>query len=218
MAKVKLNPTQKRLQEEIRDRLQVIKQKFETYPSSDDDNLGELIEQLGALAHNLHVSLKPAPKHHRYMIKNRGINPGHPDFYKHVHPVEDLLAYLANDKANDDPEDQTLNSHFHMDVYTRRWGHSDRYQLTRVIGGWHFKFLGKNITSKKNGRPGLFKMLDHDSVNYPEALPDYMQYLWDKADTDGLTPEEVQKNLDELSKWISDCEKKSPKGIFRGLK
>jgi len=216
MAEVRLDSRQQELKHQIEMKLEIIQRKFEDF--NDHDDIEELENKLGNLAHDLHMSLDPKPKHHRYMIENRGLEPDHPDFYKHIHPVEDLLAYLADDTANDDPEDQTIGSVFHMDVYSRRWGHSDRYTIERTVDGWYFTFMAQKGAGDKKGQPGLMRILDHDSVNYPEALPEYMEWLWDKAYEDGLSPEEVQESLDEIGEWISSCERQSPKGIFRGFK
>lgn len=138
MAEVKLTPEQQALKLKIEMQLKILQKKFEDVNAQDD--VEELENELGVLAHELHMELNPKPKHHRYMIENRGLEPEHPDFYKHIHPVEDLLAYLANDTANDDPEDQTIGAIFHMDVYSRRWGHSDRYKVERREDGWCFSF------------------------------------------------------------------------------
>ena len=122
------------MKRKIKEILETIKGKFQNLHGYDD--VEELENTLGVLAHELHMSLVPQPKHRRYMIENRGLEPEDPDFYKHIHPVEDLLDYLADDTANNEPEDQTIGQNFYMDVYSRRWGHSDRYAITRTEDGW----------------------------------------------------------------------------------
>ena len=50
-------------------------------------------------AHDLHMLLKDRglePKHHNYMLKNRGVDPDDVEFYNHIHSVEDLLAGFVN--------------------------------------------------------------------------------------------------------------------------
>jgi hypothetical protein len=37
------------------------------------------------------------------MIKNRQSQPDEPHFYMHYHPIEDLLKFLDDPHANDDP-------------------------------------------------------------------------------------------------------------------
>ena len=60
----------------------------------------------------------------------------------------------------------------------------------------------------------------NDSVNYPEALGGYLEYLWDQASEDGagISAEEVQAALDLLGEWLAVVERSSPSGLFRGYK
>lgn len=178
----------------------------------------ELYREMAKTAHDLHTSLDPKPKHHAYMIKNRGVSPEDPFFYEHIHPVEDLLAWLEDPKANDDPVDQTVGKTFKMNIYTRRWGHEDKYSITRTEEGWYIEFNSRRGKCNKGGNPVLYEILDHDGVNYPESLPGYLEWLWQEAHEQGLTEQEVQKSLHELANWVNLCESNSPTGIFRGYK
>ena len=70
------------------------------------------------------------------------------------------------------------------------------------------------------GKPGtgLFNILDHDFINYPEELPGYLKWLWERAAEDGLAHEQVQEALTMLADWVSLVEKNSPTGVFQGYK
>ncbi|MBN3346146.1 hypothetical protein CF050_04455 [Clostridium botulinum] len=166
-------------------------------------------------AHELHMSLSPSPKHHKYMIKNRGLDPKDPEFYYHIHPVEDLLKYLDDTSANDDPQDQTINEEFDLPVYSRRWGHKDIYTIVRCENGWEVTFNAINGLCDKSGNPVLLKILDHDFINYPHDLGGYLEFLWNQANENGLSHEEVQTALYDLGRWISTCESNTPSGIFK---
>ncbi|HCE41975.1 MAG TPA: hypothetical protein DET40_00310 [Lentisphaeria bacterium] len=170
------------------------------------------------LAREIHNKWSPTPRHHRCMIKNRGCSPDEPAFYDHIHSVEDLIKFTYNDKANEDPEDQTLDNVFYMNIHSRRWGHVDRYQITRNNKGWIIVDNTISGQSDKSGNPYLFKNLDHDSINYPEELPGYMEWLWDRAAEDGLTHEQLQDALNELADWINVCESNSPSGVWEHYK
>ena len=152
MSEIKLNARQEELKQKIICLFKEIKEMLKT-PSP--VGMREKIDQMGQLAHELHRSLTPPPKHHRYMIKNRGLKPDHPDFYKHIHPVEDLLNYLEDDTANDDPIDQTINKKFVMKVYSRRQGHDDAYTITRIAEGWLISFLSISGACDKTGSPSI---------------------------------------------------------------
>ncbi|MDP8221356.1 MAG: hypothetical protein P9X26_08420 [Candidatus Stygibacter frigidus] len=164
------------------------------------------------LAIELHAEIKPI--HHKKMIENRGFKPDNPKFYDHIHPVEDLLAFIEDPKANNDPEDITMNHEFYLNIYTRRWGHDDKYKITRNEGGWFIGNISLNGNCDKTGSPYLYENLRHDLVNYPHSLPGYLDFLWDQASEQGLSHEGVQEALDQLSSWIKTCEIESPKGIW----
>ena len=165
---------------------------------------------------NLHEIVKP--KHHRYMIENRGCSPDDPEFYNHIHPVQDLLKYIDDPHANDDPEDATIGHKFKIDIYSRRWEREDTYTIIRNERGWIVNHISIGGQCDKSGKPYFFENLDHDSINYPEELPGYLDWLWQQAEDEGLSHEQVQDALNQLGTWISLCEKKSPSGIWEGYK
>jgi len=201
MEPVQLSPEQQELCDKLRKHLSEIKQ---TQASRGEVDSSE-IEKLGQEAHQLHVSLRQSGttvRHHQYMVKNRGMDPDHPNFYKHIHPVEDLLAFIADQSANDDPVDQTLGHEFTFQVYCRRSGHDNIYRLTRTNTGWTVKWehppeVKVARDGRVGGRPGtgLFSLLDHDLINYPEDLPGYLEWLWTRAAEDGLPHDAVQEAL-----------------------
>ena len=182
----------------------------------ENDEDGELWKTMAEKAVELHKIVKP--KHHKYMIKNRGCSPDDPEFYNHFHPVEDLLAFIDDPHANDDPEDQTIGHEFYFKVYSRRWGHYDTYKVVRTANGWDISHIPEGARSGKDGSPGLYNCLEHDSINYPEDLPGYMKWLWLQAEEKGLSHDEVQEALNDLAEWVSNCEKSTPRGIFREWK
>lgn len=203
--------------EELRTTLKKIKELFDNNKWQNGKPEHEkLWKKMVDLANKLHKIVNP--KHHKYMIENRGYEPDDPKFYDHIHPVEDLLAFIDDPHANDDPEDTTLNDEFYLDVYTRRWGHDDRYTFKRTENGWFIGNIAINGNCDKTGAPYLYENLRQDSVNYPKSLPGYLEYLWDQAAEEGLSHETVQDSLNILSNWIKVCEKGSPKGIWEAYK
>lgn len=216
MTQIKLTPSQAEQKALLIKNLALLTDKDEGKLTQNDRQV--IFKEMGQTAHLLHMSLAPKPKHHNYMIKNRGLDPSDPNFYMHIHPVEDLLAYLEDIHANDDPQEQTIGHVFHFEIYTRRWGHYDHYKLTRTETGWDFtgNATFNNGLCDPSGKPFLFKTLDHEFVNYPHDLGEYLSYLWQAANDRGLSPEQVQESLTNLSKWIEICESSTPKGIFKG--
>ena len=183
-----------------------------------DEEYKKLWQKMHNLAMELHSNWKPTPRHHKYMVKNRGCLPEDSMFYDHIHPVEDLIKFTFDEHANDDPEDQTLGDEFKFEIYTRRWGHKDTYKVIRNNKGWIFSHISDGVQSDKSGNPSLFELLDHDSVNYPEELPGYLEWLWKKAEEDGLSHKQLQKALNQLADWINVCEDNSPSGIWEYYK
>lgn len=214
MSAIELNDDQRAKKQ----KLQELVRKLANPEVLTNEEIGKFYDLMATTAHELHMSLSPHPRHHRYMTKNRGLSADDPEFYRHIHPVEDLLKYLNDPSANDDPVDQTIGHTFKFRVYTRRWGHDDVYRMKRTSAGWEIHSMGPDKICHKNGSPELFRLLEHDLVNYPKALPDYVEYLWSQAESQGLSAVEVQKALDDLGKWVSICERNSPSGVFRGLK
>lgn len=180
----------------------------------------DLVSTMGSTAHELHMLLKARglePKHHGYMIENRGVQPDDPEFYEHVHPVEDLLAFLEDPHANDDPVDQTIGEQFEFRVYSRRWGHHDIYRIIRTTLGWDVNHFAIGGPCDKGGRPFLFDNFRQDSIQHPHRLNGWFEWLWDQAESKGLSKEEVQEALNELASWVSETEERVPSGnVWRG--
>lgn len=220
--KIKLTDTQTKLKSKLEDLYKQVWQYIESYQESlSADEANKLYTNMGKTAHELHMSLKEGghePKHHKYMIENRECQPDDKCFYEHIHPVQDLLAFIDDVHANDDPEDTTIGQTFIMKVYTRRWGHYDHYKITRTETGWDIEAIVTSYTCDKSAGIGLNKLLAHDSVCYPEKINIFFEWLWDRAAEDGLSKTEVQKAINQLGKWISECEMSAPRnGVFEGL-
>ncbi len=221
-APVLLNGSEKELKRQLEQYSRQVWSIIEREADNDYDlnYIQKLYEDMASTANNLHMSLENRGihvKHHKYMLENRGCSPREIKFYEHIHPVDDLLDFLEDQNANDDPEDVTINVEFTMKIYSRRWGHDDLYEITRTSDGWFLKALTFNGPCGKDASPVLYKSLDHDGICYPKQIGSFFEWLWEKANEDGLSKKEVQHEIDNLGKWISQCEKKVPRGIFEGL-
>ena len=183
-------------------------------------DLDKWILEAGSKAHELHLLLKARglePRHHAYMIENREMPADHPDFYMHFHPLEDLLKFLLDPHANDDPVDQTMGTEFTFRVFSRRWGRDDTYRLKRTEVGWHVEHLMIGGPCDKGGRPFVFDNLRQDHIQYPSDLGGWMEWLWEQAAEQGLSPEDVQNGLQQLADWVSEVERSRPSGgIWEG--
>ncbi|TKI80463.1 hypothetical protein [Bacillus mycoides] len=204
---VELNAVQQEQRAVIETNLELVKQATNGQADPEHD---QLFEQMADVAHELHMSLEPRPKHHQYMIENSGMQPEEAGFYRSIHAVEDLLAYLDNTDANNDPEDQTMGNSFEMQIYSRRWGHNDPYTLIRNEEGWRVSYMTYDWQSGKDALEVLIPSLRHDSIVYPYNLGDVMMDIWNQAAEDGLSHEEVQGMLNDVAEWINATEKTYP--------
>ncbi|PLR66898.1 hypothetical protein [Bacillus sp. UMB0893] len=215
--RVELSPEQKKLRKllkvKVAEILDFLSLTREERRSQSYEKIEKVYEEMGSTAHKLHLTLDPKPKLHRETIRIRGMKPEHPEFYHHVRPVEELLNYLDNINANDEPEDQTLGKTFHLDVYTRKWGHYDRYTLIRNEEGWLIQHMSQSEQAGRDAEPILSYVLRHDHVSYPRNLSSIMEDIWYRAAEEGLTEEQVQGMLKEVSEWISMTEQNYPSHI-----
>lgn len=114
--KLKLTESQTKLKSE----LEIIHNQIWQYIESDqkllsDEDASRLYDEMAKKAHELYIFLKDSghePKHHKYMIENRRCTPDDVRFYRHVHPVQDLLAFIDDVHANDDHKDKTIGKTF----------------------------------------------------------------------------------------------------------
>ena len=217
---VKLTEEQRELKEELESIYDKLWQYIDGDSKASNSEIEKLHLEMAHVAHKLHMSLIKSgcePKHHDYMLKNRKASPDTVEFYQHLHPVRDLLAFIEDTHANDDPIDVTIGMSFVLHVFTRRWGHFDSYIITRLKSGWKIESAFSSERCKKNMSPGLNKILEHDGVCYPAQINLFFESLWDKAKEDGLNEKQVQKAIDDIGQWITLCEQNTPRGIFGGL-
>lgn len=102
-----------------------------------------------------------------------------------------------------------------LPIYTRRLSHIESYSVEKLPDGWEIHKPGIGGKCDKTGEPYLFENLRQDLVNYPVMLGSYMEFLWQKAEAENLSDEEIQKYLDTLGSWLEQVEKLSPEGLRR---
>lgn len=107
------------------------------------------------------------------------------------------------------PQDQTIGEEFEFVVYSQRWGHDDTYRITRTAEGWEIHHISIRGSCTKRGEPYLFDNFRQDSIRYPPDVGLRMEALWEKARSEGLSHEEVQRGLSEIAQSVSGTEKKS---------
>ena len=105
--------------------------------------------------------------------------------------------------------------HMELVVFSRKWGHKDRYVVKRTTHGWYIEFGSIKGDSDKTGAPYLFEILNNDSINYPADLGGCMEWLWREAEERHLSDKGIQCYLNELGEWVQKVEKSTPQKIER---
>lgn len=215
---IDLKPDEVALRDTIQQKLQQSDQKYAQAAGFEESR--NLLFEAGRAAHKLHMTLKgrgKEPKHHAYMIRNRGLQPDDPEFYMQVHAIQDLLSFLTNPHANDDPQDQTIGAEFEFIVYSRRRKCDDTYRITRTEDGWDVRHIAIGGPCDTGGHPFLFQNFDQDFISYPSRLDWRLTWLWEQARDTGLSYNDVQQGLQELADWVSATEKGAPtEGVWEG--
>lgn len=130
-------------------------------------------------------------------------------FYDHYHMLTALLNEIrGRGETMETKGDDTINRKMTFSVYTRRWGHSDVYEIERTIDGWEVHHIAINGKCAKDGEGALMNNLHHDFIFFPEDGVKYaLSNLWEDAEDGKLTPEDLQKKLQQIADWISSVEK-----------
>lgn len=184
----------------------ILKWNFDAENEENNDLWKKLVQD----SVDLHELIQPI--HSSRMINARECFPDEDtnEFYNHFDSIKDLLNFIANPKCNNEPIDQTLGIEFKFTVYSRRWGHSDTYRITRNAKGWYVEHLFLKGQCDQSGCPYLFDILEHDSINYPKSLTKFMNSIWEYGAM-GYPKEVISKKINKIAEWISICEKYTPK-------
>lgn len=170
-------------------------------------------EVLINLASEIHWHI--LPEYEEYMIVNSELYPNKDtrEYYNHFHTLEDLYKELTGygKKVESKKGDINLNKQIDINIYSRRWGHNDSYSIERTLEGWTVTFHQEKAGNKEG--EALIETLRHDFINYPHELGTFMWHLWNKADSNEMTVNELQKDLEQIADWINACEKTTPEGI-----
>lgn len=119
-----------------------------------------------------------------------------------------------------------------FDVYSPRWGHTDRYSLSFTSQGIEIK--GNNFSAtcsfpqgsdpvwsgynEVTGNP-LMNMFHNDSIYVSDVVVTALESAWQKWNDNTTTLAELQTGLDELFSWISETSEAKPhsqlwQGVF----
>lgn len=104
------------------------------------------------------------------------------------------------------------NNKLIMNLYIDRLGDFARFTFTRVPDGWHFELAEKTIVSDHDGIEFFEYLRVRDQFSYSPSIGCYFEYLWDELGEGSVgSRHELQEKIDELSHWLSQCERTKPK-------
>lgn len=180
---------------------------------SDSKDPKSLLNQAGETAHQLHTKLTDRdeePPHQPYMIRNRGMSSDHPDFYKHLHPIEDLLSWIEAPNSIEISKDTTIDQEFTFTI-EKTWRDGPlNIKLKRTPSGWEVSSLGYPVTrTNRGGVPYFYYILDQEKVSYPADLKYNLEGVW-KNGANGSSFEELQEEVSALDKWVSGVDASNP--------
>lgn len=110
-------------------------------------------------------------------------------------------------------KDPTIGADFTFDVLSHRFGRLETIGLRRTLVGWDVAH-GFSGHCDRQGRPTLFKNLDHDSIEYPNSLGERIEHVWHEAQGRRLNKLAVQRALSALSLWVRHTECRIPNTPF----
>ncbi|MDR2648340.1 MAG: hypothetical protein LBB94_01275 [Clostridiales bacterium] len=125
MAKpLSLTPNEKLLFDELTNNIQRLRK--HSVKESD-----EILLCLAAKAHELHMSLKmhgQEPTYHSFILKNREFPVEEVTFFRHIHPIEDLLAFIQDPDANNETGGLHIGSAFIFPIYVSKQRRYNKYK------------------------------------------------------------------------------------------
>ncbi|MCB9475644.1 MAG: hypothetical protein H6685_02165 [Deltaproteobacteria bacterium] len=104
-----------------------------------------------------------------------------------------------------------IGEEFDLEIFTRRWGHTEIYHLKLTTDGWDFRGVGSyDGKCDPEGKPCLYEEFNHESANVSASFGMYLRHLHEEAVAGGLSSEDIQDAFKQLSDWQIKTEKNAP--------
>ena len=214
---VPLNSEEKCLRDQLVLMLETIDKKISVF-SSDK----KYFSQMCKVAHYLHLKLCQRghePKHHLYMIKNRGCKPEEREFYKHLDPIRDLIAFTFDINANDDTEDLIGDHVFPFNIEVNNSFY--KFEIIRFQAGFILKWKNTDTTVSSSSLDsyvyGPYKaefLQKNCDMICPHEFDSFMYYLFNQTKKRTVTIKVLAEAIEELRLWLCSINKNVPKSEF----
>ena len=163
-----------------------------------------ILKELAPKARELHMSLKAhghEPVYHGFILKNREISPEETVFFIHIHPIEDLLAFIRNPESNNELAFLPDRIGYSFPVFVRKRRRTVNYRIVCTETCWR--------VNDGDDRDGLMEILSNEDVSYPITVEAMLENIRGAAEG-GITKKDIQDALLKIAEWISACEKSRP--------
>lgn len=109
-----------------------------------------------------------------------------------------------------------------LELYSPRWGHTDKYTLIYNESTLTFALNNKNtICTLEYGKDPIWSelpesinsILINEDISMPEVLPELFEFSWKKW-KDGTSKEKIQEEMKILEKWLNTITNSKPTTDF----
>jgi len=100
---------------------------------------------------------------------------------------------------------------FSFAVFSRRWGHTDTYRLTKTETGWDLQHMAHSGPCEPDGSPHLIGNFHQDNIQYPVRVGDFLRFIWGQLHSGEIDAARAQAMIQELADWVTSCEQSQPR-------
>ena len=99
---------------------------------------------------------------------------------------------------------------FEFRVHNPKENRDINYRVKKTAEGWHVSYRAHNGECKADGSPVFLNNFEQDRIIYPSKFGLYMEYLWEEAERENFSDDDLQVRLQQIADWVSQCTKSAP--------
>jgi hypothetical protein len=90
----------------------------------------------------------------------------------------------------------------HLTFFSKKNQKQETIEVEKTEDGWYIQHDSYYGHCDKAGAPHLYRCIEENYAEYPPAFGDALAELWDAVEGGQLAEDEIQKRLDQFSKWV----------------
>lgn len=98
-----------------------------------------------------------------------------------------------------------------MNLYIDRISGYNRFTFSRVPDGWYFELVEDRMVTDHDALQFFEYLRQRDQFSYCPSIGSYFEFWWEYIREGTMTMEELQEKVDQLARWLSQCEMSKPK-------